>query len=353
MMNPSPPPEKRRWPRRLLVVTLLLAIIAAAGWRITFPDPQTASVAGLRRWLVLRDLSQQSDETVLALVDRLQVLLLSEDSTGSIAEATDAQLKRLGANIDILSHAWFLARARYYQTLDRTQGLNYLSEQIDAVLAWGELDDQIQTQLRIANKEPPAASTLRLLDQIDSWVQKEPDNQRKQLENARADAVLVWLATSDLEEYEMSVRRAVVERITVELELGSGDAADRLPLTDAHRAQLLDSAWLLMEAWFQNRADEFVELPFEERAKFMEDQLDKVASWQLEKILATEPGSGLPNGELLTVVTQLLALIPEWIERAPADQQQRLQHLADELRHSLAGYLLRSLPSLLEGNLDP
>ena len=108
-----------------------------------------------------------------------------------------------------------------------------------------------------------------------------------------------------------------------------------------------------MEAWFQNRADEFVELPFEERAKFMEDQLDKVASWQLEKILATEPGSGLPNGELLTVVTQLLALIPEWIERAPADQQQRLQHLADELRHSLAGYLLRSLPSLLKGNLDP
>lgn len=181
--------------KRIAVATVLILATAAVAWRVTFPDPATASVGGLRRWLVLRDLSYQSDETQLALVDRLQALLLSESDIGSMTEASDTQLEQLGANIDILSRVWFRARAQDYQALEAHERVAFLSQQLDAVLAWGEMDDQIQQQIRAAQNAPPAASTLRLLDQIDLWIQHEPETSREKLEQTREDAVLCWLAT--------------------------------------------------------------------------------------------------------------------------------------------------------------
>ncbi|MDP7206695.1 MAG: hypothetical protein QGH11_14065, partial [Pirellulaceae bacterium] len=107
--------------------------------------------------------------------------------------------------------------------------------------------------------------------------------------------------------------------------------------------------------WFRNRSLEFADLPIQQRIPFIEKQLDQVASWQLDRVMvignADEPAESRPaDSRLLEVVSQLLAQLPDWIERAPEHQQEALAQLAEELKRSLVTYMLKqALPELLPG----
>ena len=57
-----------------------------------------------------------------------------------------------------------------------------------------------------------------------------------------------------------------------------------------------------------------------------------------------------PQARLLEVVSQLLAQLPDWITATPEDQRDAVAHLAEELKHNLATYMLKkTLPDLLPG----
>ncbi|MEE2684931.1 MAG: hypothetical protein VYB09_01360 [Planctomycetota bacterium] len=349
------PPKQRRWLWRLL---LLLAVLAGAGWlgwTWFYPAPADASPAAIGRWLAKRDLSRVSTPTRLALVNRLQELLLAEAGMSVFPDPRPDDLERLAGNVELLSHVWFLARGREYQHSPPQQRISFLRQQVDAVTVWGEFDKQLQDQLRRNAGQQPETSRLRLLDDIDSWILAEPADQQEGLRHALHDAVLCWLATSDLGEQEMTLRQEAAERISSALDSGAADAADRLTLDAQHQDRLLRNSWLLLEAWFRNRAMEFSELPVQQRIPFIEKQLDKVAGWQLDRVMvignADVPAESRPaDTRLLEVISQLLAQLPDWIERAPVQQQESLAQLAEELKRSLVTYMLKqALPELLPG----
>lgn len=344
--------------RRLCRLLLLLAILAGAGWlgwAWFFPAPADASPAAIGRWLAKRDLSRVSDQTRLALVDRLQELLLAESGMAAFPDPRPDDLERLAGNVELLSHVWFLARGSEYQNSPPQERMSFLRQQVDAVTVWGEFDNQLQDQLRRNAGQQLETSRLRLLDDIDSWILAEPADQQEGLRHALHDAVLCWLATSDLGDQEMALRQEAAERISSALDSGAADAADRLELDAQHQDRVLRNSWLLLEAWFRNRSLEFSDLPIQQRGPFIEKQLDKVAGWQLDRVMvigdADEPAGSRPaDARLLEVVSQILAQLPDWIERAPEQERDAVAHLAEELKHSLATYMLkRALPDLLPG----
>ena len=115
--------------------------------------------------------------------------------------------------------------------------------------------------------------------------------------------------------------------------------------------RVLENAWLLLEAWFRNRSLQFVGLPIEQRGAFIESQLDKVSSWGLDRVMILDPtqeGTDRPpQVRLLEVVSQLLARLPDWIATTPEEQRDAVAHLAEELRHNLATYMIKkTLPNL-------
>jgi hypothetical protein len=343
----------RRW-----LLLLLLTFLGTAGWLAWtrfYPPPADASAAAIGRWLAKRDLSQVSHDTQLALVDRLQQLLMAEAGPAAFPEADADDLENLTANMHLLSQVWFLARAREYQQYPPAGRMPFLRQQVDAVVVWGDFDNQLQDRLRRHAGLEPETSRLRLLDDIDGWIRAEPTGQQEGLRHALHDAVLCWLATSEVREQEMSIRREAAERISSALDSGAAEAAGRLELNTQHQDRLLLNSWLLLEAWFRNRAEEFSNLPVRQRTRFIEDQLDKVSSWQLDRVMVIDSGeeTAVPrpdDARLLEVVSQLLAQFPDWIERAPPEERDAVAHLAEELKHNLAIYMLKkALPDFLPG----
>ena len=162
-----------------------------------------------------------------------------------------------------------------------------------------------------------------------------------------------WLTT--FEHWSWSIRREAAERISSALDSGAAEAADRLELDPQHQDRLLQNSWLLMEAWFRNRAEEFSSLPIQQRIPFIESQLDMVAGWQLDRVMVIESGKEHkpPRSEearLLETVSQLLAQLPDWNERAPEEERDAVAHLARELKHHLAIYMLKkAISNLLPG----
>jgi hypothetical protein len=343
----------RRW-----LLLLLLTFLGTAGWLAWtrfFPPPADASAAAIGRWLAKRDLSQVSHDTQLALVDRLQQLLMAEAGPAAFSEADPDDLEKLTANMHLLSQVWFLARAREYQQYLPAARMPYLRQQVDAVVVWGDFDNQLQDRLRQHAGLESETSRLRLLDDIDGWIRAEPAGQQEGLRHALHDAVLCWLATSEVREQEMSIRREAAERISSALDSGAATAAGRLELNTQHQDRLLRNSWLLLEAWFRNRAEEFSNLPVRQRTRFIEDQLDKVSSWQLDRVMVIDSSeeTAVPrpdDARLLEVVSQLLAQFPDWIEQAPPEERDAVAHLAEELKHNLAIYMLKKvLPDFLPG----
>jgi hypothetical protein len=353
-MGTRPRPVKARWAWRIILLAGLLAIAGRIGWTIVFPHPSGASAAALGRWLVMRDLSGVGADTQLALVDRLQDLLGDQDVMDAFPEPSPDQLERLVTNVDLLSRVWFLARARRYQEIPDNQRMEYLQRQVDAVMVWGEFDNQVhQERRRQAGLEPSTDKPLRLLDSINDWIEAEAETEQAELQQSVYDAVLCWLVTSDVSEYEMRMRRAAADRIASVLDEGAAASADRLELTSTHQEQLEDNAWLLFEAWFRNRAIEFAGLSSDDHVAYIEARLDNVSNWGLERVLVSD-GSGAEAGaqssqaRLFQVVGELMAQLPDWVERAPGDERAAFENLAGQIKSNLMPYLLKkALPDLL------
>ena len=347
----------RTWFFRTILLLVVLSASAWLAWTSIFPTPATASPTAIGRWLAKRDLSRASSATQLALIDRLQELLLAEAGLAASPESNPDDLDQLVANVQLLSRTWFLDRSEAYQQVRVDDRMPYLRQQVDTVIAWGEFDNQLQAKRRRLAGLEPDINKLHLLDDIDGWIMAEPTDRHERLRHGLHDAVLCWLATSDVADQPMSMRQEAADRIALALDEGAASAADRLEMTAQHRNRLLQNAWLLMEAWFRNRSLQFVSLPIEQRVPFIEDQLDKVSSWGLDRVMVigdsgenTTPRPA--QFRLLEVISQLLAQLPEWIEKTPEDQRDAVAHLAEELKHNLAAYILKkTLPDLVPGNL--
>jgi hypothetical protein len=98
------------------------------------PDPATADLRGLLRWLVTRDLSVEDVAVQEQLLARLEAELRKGLELGDAREQlTDEQRTALVANADVLGRRWFLNQVESYFAHADVERARFLREQIDDI----------------------------------------------------------------------------------------------------------------------------------------------------------------------------------------------------------------------------
>jgi hypothetical protein len=132
-------PKSRRRVFGVLLLAVLLATVVGAAVPFLLPglpDPAVAGRDDLFRWVVTRDLAQETPETRVVLARRLE----QEFSTGvdwSILEsATEAQRRQLWKNLPPLFGAWLRDKAAAYAQLPERQRTKFMDGIFAAVASW-------------------------------------------------------------------------------------------------------------------------------------------------------------------------------------------------------------------------
>lgn len=133
--------------RGTLTVLVSAAMIVAGAVAVAtlyrpLPLPEQANRDQLLRWLVLRDLSRESEETRAVLVRRLD----QEFATGEIDfAATGEKLslehrQRLWRNVELLMEPWFFDKLEGYLATENEQRVAYLDHLIDTIDHWRKIE---------------------------------------------------------------------------------------------------------------------------------------------------------------------------------------------------------------------
>ncbi|MEX0938430.1 MAG: hypothetical protein WDZ59_11270 [Pirellulales bacterium] len=185
------------------VVVLMAALSAAAGvYSLMFrlPSPAEADVEGLFRWLVTRDLADESSEIRRQLIARLEPELDRGIELSSVEDRLDReQLAQFEKNIDRLLADWYVTQCQTYFATPTDQRRQHLDALLDRVSAWNvsELLAQFEavSDTRAAPKQNPL---LQLSQRMNSWNAEAAPEQQAALKKFQADlqARALWRSVS-------------------------------------------------------------------------------------------------------------------------------------------------------------
>ncbi|MBN2474722.1 MAG: hypothetical protein JXB62_08945 [Pirellulales bacterium] len=164
----------------LLSGTLAVAAAAGAAWVFWpgLPDPAVADRDGLFRWLVLRDLSNESPETQTLLAQRLEDEFsegLDWESVGGKLDET--QRTRLWGNILVLIEPWLKAKMEHYFALASAERGAYVDRFIDTISAWRGADSLRPEQGH--NPDGGGGIVSVVFEETEKW-KKQADPQRRE-----------------------------------------------------------------------------------------------------------------------------------------------------------------------------
>ena len=147
--------------RRIVGVLLSAAVLlagAATAWRFLppgFPDPATADLAGLVRWTVDRELAQESPETRLVLARRLEEAFRGGVDWQAVKRrTTEAQRRRLWANLPLLLEPWLSEKAAIYAKMNCDEGRKLVDGILDAVTRWAARNASARKRSRLMRLIP-------------------------------------------------------------------------------------------------------------------------------------------------------------------------------------------------------
>jgi len=166
----------------LLVIGVLVLATCAGGafvYATRMPDPATADLGGLLRWLVTRDLSQEPLQTQEQLLVRLEQELRRGVEIGEARkQLTEVQQQQLLANADLLGQLWFFQQVDRYSELAATARQKFLDEQIDDVQRSG-----VAKALTSLTSDGTGSATnvwARLYQRVQRWTEQlEPQRKTK------------------------------------------------------------------------------------------------------------------------------------------------------------------------------
>lgn len=333
-----------RWIILLLTVIAICAISSGLAFWST-PDPQTASRDSLLRWLATSDISRESAETRAALIDRLEKEMRDGQlvvTQGQIGRRTAA---KLAANVATLKRQWFVRRVNQYHRLVSEERRDFLNARIQTVRAWSKIDASLE---RAADGEdaPSAGDAAAFFDDIAQWIGQEQDpKQRQRMEQAVFDGLMQWLATDNLADQSPAVRRDLAMRIAQQLDAGLSCEGIRSSRSPAEQAMLRHNGRLLLNAWLLECAERYDNLPPTARPSFIDEQIDRVAAWNIEKLLLEDAGAAADEP---AAIESLAVLANQLVSQAPPSQQPKLRRMVSAVQ---ARMLSRYLEDLLEAAL--
>jgi hypothetical protein len=179
-----------------LLLGALVVTTCAGGaflYATRMPDPATADLRGLLRWLVTRDLSTEDAAVQEQLLARLEAELRNGLKLGDARDQlSDEQRAALVANADVLGRRWFLNQVdRYFARAD-VERAQFLSEQIDDIEQSG-----IATTLAVLLAEDNGASKSLWADlsqRVQRWSARLAPEKRAQVQRyvAAVQGNLLW-----------------------------------------------------------------------------------------------------------------------------------------------------------------
>jgi hypothetical protein len=189
--------KTRRGVLWLLALAALLAAGVGAGrflFRPGLSDPAVADSDELLRWLVTRDLGQESARTRLVLVQRLeQEFRAGVDWEALNQQMTDAHRKQLWNNIPLLLGPWLSEKASHYSQLPVTQRLKFIDGVIDSLLAWRGADRLQTAQSSEASSSQSRGVVSVFLEQVEECRRNADVRQREHISQFLAALQLRFL----------------------------------------------------------------------------------------------------------------------------------------------------------------
>jgi len=154
----------------------------------TLPPPESADRQGLFRWLVLRDLGQQSPGVRRTLRLRLEDELdLGIDLVGTTSGLGETRADKLHRNIRLLFGEWLTEQWHHCQQLSRAERTARIDALIRRVDRWGLLPllaKRPGTQPTSENATNPGQArredspALSLVAELNTWVATQPEPQQ-------------------------------------------------------------------------------------------------------------------------------------------------------------------------------
>ena len=332
-----------RYPK-LLTLALIFLCVGGTGYWMLFgplPNPSDAGMRDLARWLLQRDLVNEPRKIQVSLVNRLQTELETDFTLPNQRRWSDNSHDQLLRNVIFLGRIWFEERCRQYQDLDKPKRLAFLESQLAVVSHWSSLEAQLLDNQSSTSGSSTSPSTVRLFERIETWVDEAEGEQQSRLTRAIQDATLCSLATDNMANQSMEVRRDLADRITSFLNKAGDGLGDRLQLQPSHYTRLSENSLVLMEAWLINRAMEFQSLSPQQKKPYIEGQLNQMKQWNLGSLL--DPPAVGQNGtpqqssldSSIKLLGRILPHLETWINRAEPSQQAALRELIQQFQSQL------------------
>ena len=170
----------------VLVVVAILGITATAATQLymayRLPDPETADLDGLFRWLVTVDLKDYPPETHQILIRRLEEELNSSkiDLSGDDGQLTDEYREQLWSNIELLMRPWFFGKMEQYYAAEPSEKIKVIDRLFDQSRAWQKIID-LAPPGKINAKRPQFDMVVFMTKKIKEWKRTSTPEEAKRL----------------------------------------------------------------------------------------------------------------------------------------------------------------------------
>jgi hypothetical protein len=181
-----------------LVMFALVGAAAAALFWPRLPDPAGADRAGLFRWLVTCDMSQQPEQTQLTLASRLEEELVSSPELGDSVQSLDErQRATVWDNIMVLMRPWFMQKVDRYSLLQKPDRTDFVNQFLDTVAALRGLESLAPAPAATDGDAKSKSDLFSvLLAQVDKWKADVGSRQAEQIDQFLKAVKIRWLARS-------------------------------------------------------------------------------------------------------------------------------------------------------------
>jgi len=179
------------------VVVVMLSAATSAGLLMVYsplPDPAVATRQQLFQWLVLRDLSQESEEIRQRIVLRLDTEFDSfGDLDSTIVNLQDSRRQMLWRNVAVLLEPWLLGKVRQYSQLPASQRTDCIDRFLDRAEIWSRVATACLKNKTSEGQDRGSAVSKLVMDQVQQCSTHVSPAERQQIGTFMAAAQTRWL----------------------------------------------------------------------------------------------------------------------------------------------------------------
>ncbi len=178
-------------PTIFLATGLVLAILVASVWFYSslLPDPEHANRSELIRWMVTRDLGQESAHTREVLARRLDSEFVDVDWEGLDGQMSVEHRRQLWENLPLLLEPWFMDKLAAYSKCDEAQRQSFVDAMIDHMVDLSGMDCLRE---KSETRPPPKLSQL-LMENVEIWKKRANPEEKQRIGQLHTAIQTRWL----------------------------------------------------------------------------------------------------------------------------------------------------------------